>query len=78
VARATWPNTLKGSASAPGEHTIVLAIADAGDSILDSGVFIQAGTFSDEPHPIPDTGSSFALLSLALAGLIGIRRARRD
>lgn len=30
-----------------GRHTISLGIADAGDYVLDSGVFIQAGTFSD-------------------------------
>jgi hypothetical protein len=31
-----------------GEHTIKLAIADVGDSRLDSAVFIQGGTFSDQ------------------------------
>lgn len=37
-----------------GTHTIRLAIADGSDWILDSGVFIQSGTFSDEPTPPPD------------------------
>lgn len=32
----------------PGEHTIKLAIADVGDNTLDSAVFIQGGTFSDQ------------------------------
>jgi hypothetical protein len=43
-----------------GTHTIKLAIADAGDWVLDSGVFIQAGTFSDtptDPNGVPDGGS---------------------
>lgn len=31
-----------------GTHYITLAIADAGDWVLDSGVFLQAGTFSDQ------------------------------
>ena len=34
---------------APGVHSIKLAIADAGDDAYDSAVFIQAGSFSDQP-----------------------------
>ncbi len=34
---------------APGTHHIKLAIADTLDHVLDSAVFIQAGTFSDRP-----------------------------
>lgn len=50
-----------------GEHHIKIAIADAGDSILDSAVFIQGGTFSDEPPtPAPEPGI-LALMSLGLA-----------
>jgi parallel beta-helix repeat protein len=37
-----------------GTHTIKLAIADVGDSDIDSAVFIQAGSFSDKPlYPDP-------------------------
>jgi hypothetical protein len=32
-----------------GTHTIKIALADAGDSALDSAVFIEAGSFSDTP-----------------------------
>ena len=32
-----------------GTHTIKLAIADTSDYVLDSAVFIQAGSFSDKP-----------------------------
>lgn len=59
-----------------GEHEISLQIADAGDWILDSGVFIQGGSFSDKPKPptVPDGGSTLAMLSLAVAGLAGASR----
>jgi hypothetical protein len=38
----------------PGNHTIKLAVADAGDSVLDSAVFIGANSFSDVENPDPD------------------------
>lgn len=38
-------------ALSPGTHKIKLAIADAGDSTLDSAVFIQGGSFADTPVP---------------------------
>lgn len=57
----------------PGTHTIKLAIADAGDSGLDSAVFIQGGSFSDVPAtPIPfEFSPSFGLLVLGIWGGIG-------
>lgn len=59
-----------------GTHTIVLAIADAGDWVLDSGVFIQANSFADEPQPpgVPEGGVTALLLGLALAGMSLMRR----
>ncbi|SEA06723.1 PEP-CTERM protein-sorting domain-containing protein [Desulfuromusa kysingii] len=63
-----------------GIHTIKLAIADAGDSILDSAVFIQGGSFSDTPvdpgngtAPVPEPGTIILLGS----GLLGLAFARR-
>ncbi len=59
---------------APGTHHIKLAIADTSDSILDSAVFIQGGTFSDIPTP-PDAvvpvppALLLGLLGLGAAGL---------
>ena len=52
-----------------GTHHIKLAIADAGDMQLDSAVFIQAGSFSDEPtNPSIPEPSTVLLFS---AGIVG-------
>jgi hypothetical protein len=57
-----------------GSHHIKLAIADRGDDILDSAVFIQAGTFSGTEHDIPDAGCTLALLGLAVSAMGTLRR----
>jgi hypothetical protein len=55
-------------------HHIKLAIADSGDHDLDSGVFIQGGTFSDRPTPTPDGGSSMLLIGCALSVMSVLRK----
>lgn len=59
-------------------NTMILAISDRGDSILDSGVFLKAGSFIDAPPPtgggdVPEP-ATFALVG---AGLAAIRLYRR-
>lgn len=55
-------------------YSITLAIADGGDSALDSGVFLQAGSFSDTPtNPVPEP-STILLMGVGLLGLMGYSR----
>ncbi len=58
-----------------GNHTLYIAIADAGDRVLDSGVFIQANSFSttQTPTSVPDSAASIVLIGFAL-GLLGVFR----
>jgi hypothetical protein len=58
----------------PGSHTLSIQIADAGDSALDSAVFIEGGSFSGEiPTAIPEPGT-LLLLGFGLSGAVAIRR----
>lgn len=53
-----------------GTHTMSFEIADSGDGVLDSGVFVQAKSFSNQPVPEP---LGIILLGLGLIGFT-IRR----
>lgn len=59
-----------------GQNTLKLAVADTSDSILDSAVFVQGGTLSDEPTtPVP-VPATIGLFSVGLFGLGFIARRR--
>ncbi|VEP13269.1 conserved exported hypothetical protein [Hyella patelloides LEGE 07179] len=53
----------------PGTHTIKLAVADVGDSRIDSAFFIAAKSFADVKDPVK-TPESDSLLSLLAVGLV--------
>jgi hypothetical protein len=64
-----------------GTHTIKLAIADTGDFVLDSGVFIQAGSFTPEPPQppsgVPDAGNTLVLALLGATVVGALRRMKK-
>lgn len=53
-------------------HTISLKIGDASDSVLDSAVLIQGGTFGTV-NPVPEP-ATFVLMGGALIAVAGLRR----
>lgn len=73
-----FTNTLLASITGLGEgvHSMKIAIADVGDAVLDSAIFIQGGSFSsEEPEPTPvNAPGSLALLMLGLGGLVASRK----
>jgi len=71
----------------PGTNSMRLAIADAGDAILDSWVFIQGGSLTTKPptpeRHVPTGGTAYPMWTVLMAGLmagaslLALRRRRR-
>lgn len=68
--------TAKALGLGPGVHTMKFLLADVGDGLLDSGVFIQAGTFSTQDTPDVPEPAACVLGALGLATLAAFRRRR--
>jgi len=58
-----------------GTHSLKLAIADAGDFLYDSGVFIEGGSLGGDPTPVPGP-MPLLLLGGGLLGLGALRKKR--
>lgn len=63
----------------PGTHTLKLAIADAGDTILDSALFIQGGSLSDDipTTDVPEPATVMGTLVASAMGLLVDRKRRQ-
>lgn len=55
-----------------GSHSMKIAIADASDTIFDSAVFLQAGSFSSTETALVPVPAAIWLFSFGLLGLIGV------
>jgi hypothetical protein len=57
-----------------GKHSMQFAIADVGDHIYDSWIFIEAQSFADKPTNNVPEPSSLLLMGLGILGLVAARK----
>lgn len=59
-------------------YRISLLIADAADSLLDSGVFLEGGSFTSDPPSATPIPGSLLLLGSGLVGIVSARRKKKN
>jgi hypothetical protein len=59
-------------------NTLKISIADGGDGIYDSGIFLRAASLSSSAVPVPEPSPLIAVLAFAanLCGLVAFKRVR--
>ena len=70
----TSPSMIALTGLSAGVHHLTLAIADGGDRVLDSGVFLQANSFSTSPPSAVPVPGAIWLFGSALIGLLGLKK----
>jgi hypothetical protein len=69
--------TASGLGLTPGNHHIKIAIADVGDGIYDSAVFLQLNSFADTPQPAQQVPEPFTIVGSIIGGSAALRMRKK-